>query len=335
MTPKKRRFTALAGGMAVIMLLVGAVPLWAQATGSITGRVSVQLTDRPISGARIQLIGTRFVGSAGPDGSFEIRAVPMGTYQIRVTVIGYARMETTISVTPGQPATVNFALNPAAISLDEIVVTGTAGGQEKKTIGNSVASVQVGTMVESAPIHNVTELLTARAPGLTLMANSGQVGSSSNIRIRGAGSLAGGYAPVFYVDGIRIESGTVEAGSTFQGGTALDYLNPEDIESIEVIKGPAAATLYGADAANGVIQIITKKGRRGQQSVRWTSSLEFGENEWLPSVGANTTYHMCTIANQSSSTWAGCEFPDAVQWWNNDPAGGGVCEQWEGGTKCL
>ena len=335
MTSKQRRFTALAGGMAVIMLLAGAVPLGAQATGSITGTVSVQLTERPISGARIQLVGTRLVASAGPDGGFEIRAVPIGTYTIRVSVIGYARMETTVSVTPGQPAVVNFALNPAAISLDEIVVTGTAGGQEKKTIGNSVASVQVGTMVEDAPIHNVTELLTARAPGLTLMTNSGQTGSSSNVRIRGAGSLNAGYAPVFYVDGIRIQSGRIEAGSTFQGGTALDYLNPEDIESIEVIKGPAASTLYGADAANGVIQIITKKGRRGQQSVRWTSSLEFGETEWLPSVGANITYHRCTVANQSSSSWPGCEFPEAVEWWGKDPSLGGDCEQWEGGTKCL
>ncbi len=335
MTPKQRRFTTLAGGMTVIMLLVGTVPLWAQATGSITGMVSVQLTNRPISGARVQLIGTRLVASAGPDGSFVIRAVPIGTYTIRATVIGYARMETTVSVTAGQPAVVNFSLRRAAISLNEIVVTGTAGAQEKRTIGNSVSSVQVGSLVEDAPIHNVTELLTARAPGLTLMANSGQTGSSSNIRIRGAGSLHGGFAPVFYVDGIRIESGTVEAGSLFQGGTALDFLNPQDIESIEVIKGPAASTLYGADAANGVIQIITKKGRRGQQSVSWTSSLEFGETEWLPSVGANITYHRCTVANQSSGTWPGCQDPSTVEWWGKDPSLGGVCEQWEGGTKCL
>lgn len=335
MTPKQRRITALAGCMAVLMLLVGTVPLGAQATGSITGTVTVQLTDRPISGARIQLVGTRLVAAAGPDGSFLLRAVPMGTYLIRVTVIGYARMETTISVAPGQPAVVNFSLTRAAISLDEIVVTGTAGAQEKRTIGNSVATVQVGALVEHAPIHNVTELLSARTPGLSLMTTSGQTGSSSNIRIRGAGSLNAGYAPVFYVDGIRIQAGRIEAGSTFQGGTALDFLNPQDIESIEVIKGPAASTLYGADAANGVIQIITKKGRRGQQSVRWTSSLEFGETEWLPSVGANMTYHRCTIANQSSGTWPGCQDPSTVQWWNNDASLGGDCEQWKGGTKCL
>src|SRR5690606_30980066 len=116
--------------------------------------------------------------------------------------------------------------------------------------GNSIGKITVGEKLADAPISSATELLTARTPGLTLMSNSGQTGSSSNIRIRGAGSLSGGYEPVFYVDGIRIESGNMEGGSTYQGGTALDFLNPEDIESIEVIKGPAASTLYGADAAN-------------------------------------------------------------------------------------
>jgi TonB-linked SusC/RagA family outer membrane protein len=317
---KQCRTSLLAAGMAVVMLLAGAVPLWAQTTGSVRGTVTVQLTDRPLSGARIQLLGTQLSGTADQSGNFEIRNVPMGTYTIRTTIIGYASMETAVNVTPGQPAVVNFSLNPAAISLDEIVVTGTAGAQEKKTIGNSVGTIQVGAQLETAPITNATELLTARTPGLTLMANSGQTGSSSNIRIRGAGSLSGGYAPVFYVDGIRIESGTIEAASTYQGGNALDFLNPQDIESIEVIKGPAAATLYGADAANGVIQIITKKGQRGSNQIQWTASMEFGQNEWTESIGANTTYWHCTASRQASSTYPGCQDPTQVKWWGVDHA---------------
>ena len=335
MTPRQRRFTALAGCMAVFMLLVGTLPLRAQTTGSIRGTVSVQLTERPISGARIQLLGTRLVTAADARGNFVFTLVPMGTYTIRVIVIGYARSETTVSVAPGQPAVVNFVLSPAAISLDEIVVTGVAGSTEKRKVGNSVSSVQVGTLMEHAPVQSMSELLNARAPGLTLIATSGQTGSSSNIRIRGAGSLNGGYAPVFYVDGIRIESGRVEAGSTYQGGSALDFLNPHDIESIEVIKGPAAATLYGADAANGVIQIITKKGRRGSRSVQWSASYEFGETEWLPSVGANETYWHCTASRIAGSSDPGCTNPGAVEWWNNSASLGGDCEQWKGGTKCL
>ncbi|PYO70601.1 MAG: hypothetical protein DMD64_16920, partial [Gemmatimonadetes bacterium] len=150
---------------------------------------------------------------------------------------------------------------------------------------------------------------------------------SSNIRIRGAGSLSGGYAPVFYVDGVRIESGVVEGASTFQGGTALDFLNPDDIESIEVIKGPAAATLYGADAANGVIQIITKKGRRGAEAVQWTASFEAGNNEWTRSVGSNKTYWRCTVAQQTNTSFPGCRVaagnlsPDSLTWWGKDADG--------------
>jgi TonB-linked SusC/RagA family outer membrane protein len=326
--------------MALVMLLVGAVPSWAQARGTIRGRVTESLTERPLAGARLDLVGSARSGLSDANGEYVITEVPAGRFRVRVSIIGYSRMEATVTVPAGQTIDLNFAMNRSAITLDEVVVTGTAGAQEKRTIGNSIGSVKVGGQLETAPITNVSELLTARTPGLTLMTNSGQTGSSSNIRIRGAGSLNAGYAPVFYVDGIRIEGGVVEAASTYQGGSALDFLNPEDIESIEVIKGPAAATLYGADAANGVIQIITKKGRRGAETMQWTSSVEVGENEWTESVGANTTYWRCTASNQASSTYPGCGDPSTVQWWGNDPSLGGECTthdggQYDGVTACL
>ena len=322
--------------MLVCMLAVGAAPLAAQATGSISGTVTNAVTDRSLAGVRILLVGTTLQGVTDNSGNYLIRQVPVGSHTLRVLSVGYNRVETTVSVTLGQNFTADFGMQPTAISLDEIVVTGTAGRQEKRTLGNSVEIVQVGSLVEDAPIHNVTELLTARAPGLTLLSNSGQAGSSSNVRIRGAGSMNGGYSPVFYVDGIRIESGTVEAGSTYQGGSALDYLNPQDIESIEVIKGPAAATLYGADAAGGVIQIITKKGARGQESVRWTSSIEVGQSEWRESVGSNTTYWRCTASNQTSSTYPGCMDPSVPQWYGKDASLGGVCTSDSyAGFSCL
>jgi TonB-linked SusC/RagA family outer membrane protein len=303
------------------LTLAGAPPVWAQATGNIQGRITAAVTESPLLGVRIQVIGTTLVTSTGPDGRYVIRGVPAGTYTVRASLIGYSRSETSVAVTAGQPATLDFTLSRAAITLDDVVVTGTAGGQEKITLGNTVGTVEVDGKLEEAPITNVTELLTARVPGLTLMANSGQTGSSANIRIRGAGSLGGSYQPVFYVDGVRIESGPIEATSLYQGGSALDFLNPEDIQSIEVIKGPAAATLYGADAAAGVIQILTKKGRRGAGAVQWTSSVELGENEWTKGVGSNTTYWRCTVEDQTDtltnglSRVPGCYDPGSVQWW--------------------
>ena len=155
--------------MLVCMLAVGAAPLAAQATGSISGTVTNAVTDRSLAGVRILLVGTTLQGVTDNSGNYLIRQVPVGSHTLRVLSVGYNRVETTVSVTLGQNFTADFGMQPTAISLDEIVVTGTAGQQEKRTIGNSVEIVQVGSLVEDAPIHNVTELLTARVPGLTLL----------------------------------------------------------------------------------------------------------------------------------------------------------------------
>ncbi|MGD2067615.1 MAG: TonB-dependent receptor, partial [Gemmatimonadota bacterium] len=305
--------------MAGALLLAGAFPaLGQQATGTIRGTITS--STRPLGGIEVRVTGTPLYGVTGADGRYQIRSVPVGTHPLRATSIGYSTRDTVAVVRADQTTTVDFELSRSVIALDELVVTGTAGAQEKITLGNSVGTISTENL-QTAPIQNVTELLTARTPGLTLLSNSGQTGSSSSIRIRGAGSLSGGYEPVFYVDGVRIESGEVEAASTYQGGTALDFLNPEDIESIEVLKGPAAATLYGADAANGVVQIITKKGRRGAESAQWTASFEAGKTQWTKDVGNYTNYWRCTESNQNSNTYPGCKDPSSVQWWGKDADG--------------
>ena len=332
MRTKFRSGIPLAVAAMLFIPFTGAGGLAAQATGTITGTVRSGGTQEPLISAEVRVVGTSLVGLTNDEGRYLINAVPVGQHTVRVNVLGFSRSESTVTVTAGQPVVANFTLQTSAIALDEIVVTGTPGAQAKRELGNSLGKIAVGEKLETAPITSATELLTARTPGLTLMSNSGQTGASSNIRIRGAGSLSGGYQPVFYVDGIRIESGTMEAGSTYQGGTALDFLNPEDIESIEVIKGPAASTLYGADAANGVIQIITKKGRRGSQGAQWTASLDYGQNEWVRSVSGDNyvTYHRCTVANQSSNTFPGCQVvagnrpAEDLQWWGKDGDGNAV-----------
>ncbi len=293
---------------ATFLMLFGAGSLLAQATGTITGTVRSASTGRVIDAVRVQIVGTSRAALTDQEGKFTIAAVPAGQRNVRATKLGFSSREATVVVAEGQTAELNLNLPVSAIVLSEVVVTGTAGAQEKREIGNSIGTIAVGEQLPAAPIANATELLTARTPGLSLMANSGQTGSSSNIRIRGAGSLSAGYQPVFYVDGIRIESGNVEANSLYQGGSALDFLNPQDIESIEVIRGPAASTLYGADAANGVIQVITKKGR-GAKRAQWTVSSEIGNNEWVESVSGDnyTTYRRCTVAMQSSNSFPGCQ----------------------------
>lgn len=326
-----RQRTTVVLGTAFVALMAGAGSLRGQATGSIEGGVTAAGTGQVLADVRVEVLGTTLVATTGDRGRYRIQNVPVGRHTVRASAIGFSRVQTEVSVVAGLPVTLTFELNRAVFTLDEVVVTGTAGAQQKRELGNSIGMIEVGEKLQDAPITNVNELLTARTPGLTLMANSGQTGSSSNIRIRGAGSMSAGYTPVIYVDGIRIEGGLNEAASTYQGGSDLDFLNPEDIESIEVIKGPAASTLYGADAANGVIQIITKKGRRGAESAQWTASIELGENEWTKSVGANTTYWRCTEAMQSDvddfpgcAAAAGNEPADVVQWWGKDANGNPV-----------
>jgi TonB-dependent starch-binding outer membrane protein SusC len=293
--------------LAALLLLCSSAPLLAQETGTITGRVRAATAQTPLADVRVQVLGTPRMAFTNQEGQFTITGVPVGQRTVRANRLGYSSREGSVTVQAGQTAELDLFLTHSAIVLGEVVVTGTAGAQEKREIGNSVATIAVGDQLESAPISNATQLLTARSPGLSLMANSGQAGTSANIRIRGAGSLYGGYAPVFYVDGIRIESGGVEGNDQVQGSTALDFINPDDIESIEVIRGPAASTLYGADAANGVVQIITKKGRGGQQA-QWTFAAEVGENEWLQSTsdGKYTTYRRCTVAMQTNASFPGC-----------------------------
>lgn len=297
------------GGVVALAALTLALPAALEAqTGSIRGEVVDAITQRPIVGAQIEIVDSRQGGLTNTSGQYLILNVPVGDHEVRIQFIGFATASQTVSVSSGEAGVANFQLAQAALQLDQIVVTGTARGTEARSVGNTVSTIAAAEIVEIAPISTVQQLLTARTPGLTLTSNSGQAGASSKLRIRGAGSLAAGLEPVVYVDGVRMKSGTqggLDVGwGGAQGTDALDFLNPNDIESIETIKGPAASTLYGADAAGGVIQIITKKGRAGSGLV-WNASLETGYNEWA--LDTPTNYWRCTASNIASpDVYPGC-----------------------------
>ena len=306
-TRVRNRIARVRSVVALAALVLAPTVLEAQ-TGSIRGEVVDAVTQRPIGGAQVEIVDTRQGGLTNTSGQFLVLNVPVGDHEVRIQFIGFATMSQTVSVASGETAVLDFELARAALQLDQIVVTGTAQETQARSVGNTVSTIDAAEIVEIAPISTVQELLTARTPGLTLMSNSGQAGSSSKLRIRGAGSLAAGLQPVVYVDGIRMKSGTqggldVSWGGA-QGTDALDFLNPNDIESIETIKGPAASTLYGADAAGGVIQIITKKGRAGSGLV-WNISFETGYSEWA--LDTPTNYWRCTASNIASpDVYPGC-----------------------------
>ncbi len=158
----------------------------------------------------------------------------------------------------------------AVAQLDEVVTTAT-GQQRKVELGNAISTLgDVGKTVEKTPINNVTDLMIAKAPGVSVLP-SPVLGGAPTIRIRGISSISLSNAPIWYVDGVRYDTNNANTSSGQTPVSLLNNLSPEEIEDIEIVKGPSAATLYGTNAANGVVVITTKKGRAGATHWNWTA----------------------------------------------------------------
>lgn len=263
----------LSGFLFCSAVLLTVAPLHAQNNGTVRGRVIHATAERPVRGAQVFIPGTGRGGLTNAEGVFILTNVPVGAQRVRVENIGFAPQEKQVTVTAGQVVTVDFAVSESAIGLDELVVTGTVGGTQRRALGNVVSTVRAEETVDKTLVPNVQGLINGRASNVVIMPGTGMVGTGSKIRIRGASSLSLSNEPLIYVDGIRVDNAQA-TGPVIQGfGSSvisrLNDFNPDDIESIEIIKGPAAATLYGTEAANGVIQIITKRGNIGRPSFRF------------------------------------------------------------------
>jgi TonB-linked SusC/RagA family outer membrane protein len=276
-TRSKPRFWLIA---ALAMSAAALLPRTSYAqTATVTGRVVDAQSGAPVTSAQVMVTGTTIGGAVDNDGRFRLSNVPVSSKQLRVRGIGYQPSTTTLNLTSGGTVDLRISMSASATSLDAMVITGAIGDTRRRAIGNAVSTVKVGDVLERSTVNNITEVLQAKTPGLTLIPGSGSAGTSTNYRLRGAGSLYAGNTPTIYLDGVRVNDRNQGNFNVFgQTSSSLDAINPNDIESIEVIKGPAAATLYGAEAAAGVIQIITKKGRPGK--ARWEARLETGNVEW-------------------------------------------------------
>jgi TonB-linked SusC/RagA family outer membrane protein len=283
-----RQVRALLVVAAAFALIAPVRSLAAQQTGTIRGTITDAGSQRPVGDVQVTVVGTQLGALSGPNGQYTIANVPAGQRVIRARRLGFNAADKTVTVS-NDPITADFAMTQSATQLQQLVVTGTAGAAERKTVGNSITQLNVSDITERQTVLNVSEVLQSKTPGVSILPGSGAPGTAGEIRIRGASSLSG-YRPVVFIDGVRYSIDDLGSFSATGGGTAglaqstqvtsaLNFLNPNDIESIEVIKGPAAATLYGAEAANGVIQIITKKGTRGQQRLAFSMRAERGTSE--------------------------------------------------------
>ena len=259
-----------------------------QPTGTITGRVIDRGSQQPVSGATIRVVGTTRGAQTGDQGTYRITGVPLGAVNVQALRIGYASVTRPITVGSAE-ATLDFTLEQAATQLDVVQVTATGQEQSRRESGVSTATINVAEQVPQAAVTNMANVLSSRAPGVVVQEAGGTTGSGARIRIRGSNSVSLSNDPLIIVDGVRVNSEQDNAANSIGVGgqvpSRLNDINQEDIENIEIIKGPAAAALYGTAAANGVIQITTKRGRAGK--TRWNFRTQAGTVNEVTSWPAN------------------------------------------------
>lgn len=288
-------------------LLIGFIFFHFQAVGQDGITVSGNVTDNAgnaLVGANVSVLNTAYGAATDGNGDYiiEVPIIESGKeVTIRAEYIGYASQSVMITLTP-PTVTQNFELSATALSLNEIVVTGTPGATRRRAIGNSVATLDVDTQVEQSNPTDIQSLLAGKVPGVDVQFGSGNLGTGGLTRVRGVASISLSNEPIVYIDGIRINSDP-RTGPNIRGGRQVSRLNdlsPEDIARVEVIKGPAAATLYGTEASNGVIQIITKKGKTG--APKFNVEIKQGGN-WFPNPETRlpTNYWINSETGQTES----------------------------------
>ncbi len=266
------------GAVVPLLALLWAAPAAAQqGTGTVSGQVADSASRAPLVGAEIIVTGEAGAGvrtvRTGVNGRYTVAGLAPGAATVSVRQVGFAPRALRVTVRANETVTADFFLPAQTARLDQVVVTGTGGVTQRRAVGNVVESIDAKDVMAVAPARSVQEVIGARTPGLIVLPAAGQVGTGAQLRVRGVGSLSLSNDPIIYIDGVRMDAaparGPVQRGGG--GASRLNDINPEDIQSIEVIKGPAASTLYGTEASNGVIQIITKRGRTGKPQFNFTT----------------------------------------------------------------
>ncbi|HKP15444.1 MAG TPA: SusC/RagA family TonB-linked outer membrane protein [Gemmatimonadaceae bacterium] len=290
----------------------------AQSTvGTVSGTIRERGTERAIPGVQVRVVGTQRGAVTDGAGVYRIAGVPAGTVTLAAQLLGYTPQSRSVAVAT-EGATADFTLVPAVTTLDQVVVTATGQSERRRESGASTATIDA-TQITTAAISTFSDALSSRAPGVVVQTSAGESGAGTRVRIRGSNSISLSNEPLLIVDGVRLdntpESSPIDVGGQFP--SRLNDINPEEIESIEVVKGPAAAALYGTAAANGVIQITTKKGRAGK--TRWEGFGEVGSltdvNDYpanLRSYGHSSTGALRTNCSLFARTTGSCVAVDST-----------------------
>jgi TonB-linked SusC/RagA family outer membrane protein len=284
----------LAAAVGLLATVLRGSDALAQQGGVVAGTVVRSGTLTPVEGAQIQVEGTQLGAITDAAGRFRIANVPGERARLQVRRISFTPVTQEVRVGGSD---VRVVLGETSIRLDEVVITGTAGGAKQREIGNTVARISAVEEIERSGVGDLGSLINARAAGVIVTSGTGRTGAGPAINVRGRSTISLSQQPLLYIDGVRVTN-DIGTGPTNQGGSVASRLNdvsPEDIESIEILKGPAAATIYGTEASNGVIQIVTKKGRSA--TPQWTVILRQG-TQWFQDADGRipTNYGFCTAA---------------------------------------
>ncbi|MYC88586.1 MAG: SusC/RagA family TonB-linked outer membrane protein [Gemmatimonadales bacterium] len=285
---RRRRASALAATAVSAWLFIGAAPLIAQ--GAISGTVTDAESLAPVAGAQVFVAGTVIGALSTPDGTYRLEGVPAGEQTVTVRLIGYREASQTVTVASGQVATADFAVEQTALRIQDIVVTGVVGETPLVKLPFTVERLSAQDL--PVPSADVSSLLTGKAAGVSVISGSGQPGAESSIMLRGPTSINSSgrsMAPLIVIDGV-IQS----------ENASLSDIGSLDVDHVEIVKGAAAASLYGSRAQNGVIEITTKRGTGLEtNSLNILARGEYGISQLVGSVGLTRSHQYTMNANQT------------------------------------
>ena len=298
---------AISPGGVLMLDDVDAPPARAEA-GTLSGTVTDSVTGLRVPYTTVLIEETAQAATTNAKGVYAIAGVAAGKYHVTVRRVGFLPRTKPMVIGGGKVTTLDFALQRQPTKLDEMVTTAT-GDEHRYEVGNDITTVSGDSVMGIAPITDLTDMLATRVPGLDVQSTSGNPGAPSRLRLRGLSSIQRSDDPIVIVDGVRVysnQSGSYSnlSGTSSGGGSNLgiagrvpfpngavttagtggyaapspiDQIDPNSIETIEVMKGPSAAALYGSDAGNGVIIITTKRGVAGR--THWSLALNQGIEE--------------------------------------------------------
>lgn len=253
----------------------------------ISGLVTSQDDGLPLPGVSVRLKGSTVGTQTGAEGKYSIRASAGGVLQF--SFIGYVTKEVTV----GASNVINVVLNADAKQLSEVVVTALGVSRERKALGYSATTVSTAEINKASPV-NIVGGLQGKVAGVDISNTSGAPGGSSKVVLRGFSSISGSNQPLYVVDGVPVNNARPGGGSptgsagdlaeSFDFGNAVNDINPNDIENVNILKGAAATSLYGSRGSNGVIVITTKKGKAGAFKVDFSSSASFTQVSIVPTL---------------------------------------------------